>query len=85
MHHVVIDSLHMLLRISGVLIGLFIRELKRCGVIDEKKTFPDGFFRNIWLHMKSLYKAFDKFSFPCEQANQNLGLPRCNWSRDQRS
>ena len=37
MDHVVIDNLHMFLRISDVLIDLFIRELKRCDAVDKKK------------------------------------------------
>ena len=41
MDHVVIDNLHMFLRISDVLIDLFIRELKRCDAVDKKKTFSD--------------------------------------------
>ena len=36
--HVIIDTLHLFLRISDKLIDLLNRELKRCDVIDKKKS-----------------------------------------------
>ena len=38
MHHVVIDSLHLLLRISDVIINLLIRDLRILDGIDSSKT-----------------------------------------------
>ena len=49
--HVVIDSLHLFLRISDNLINLLIQELQRQDAIDKKKTFTDGCERSKYKHM----------------------------------
>lgn len=51
--HVVIDSLHLFLRISDNLINLLILEFRRKDSIDKKKTFNDGFERSKYTHMAS--------------------------------
>ena len=61
--HVVIDTLHLFLRISDNLIELLIRELKRQDAIEKKVTFNDGFPRDKYKHMAG-YEAF----------LQNLGI-----------
>ena len=76
MDHVVIDNLHMFLRISDVLINLFIRELKRCDAIDKKKTFSDGFLRNTYKYMASYEKFVQEnginFHFRVNKETKNL-------------
>ena len=42
MDHVIIDTLHFFLRISDVLIDLFIRELRRSDAIEKKKPLMDS-------------------------------------------
>lgn len=49
--HVVIDSLHLFLRISDNLINLVIQELRRQDALDKNKTFNDGFNRSKYKHM----------------------------------
>lgn len=49
--HVIIDSLHLFLRISDNLINLLILELRRLDAIDKKKTFNDGFERSKYKYM----------------------------------
>ncbi|KAL9970448.1 hypothetical protein ACROYT_G022824 [Oculina patagonica] len=49
--HVVIDSLHLFLRISDTLINLLILELQRQDAVDKKKKFNDGFERSKYKHM----------------------------------
>lgn len=44
--HVIIDTLHLFLRISDVMIDLLIRELKRSDSSEKKKTF-DAFLRDM--------------------------------------
>ena len=44
--HVIIDTLHLFLRISDNLIELLIRELRRKDAIDKVSTFSNGFCRN---------------------------------------
>ena len=51
MDHVIIDTLHLFLRISDNLFELLIRELKRQDAIDKVKTFPCGFNREKYKHM----------------------------------
>jgi hypothetical protein len=51
MDHVIIDTLHLFLRISDVLIDLLIRELKRSDAIEKKKSFSEGFVRDKYKHM----------------------------------
>ena len=41
--YVVIDTLHLFLRISDNLIDLFVRKLRRQDSIDKKTTFSDRF------------------------------------------
>ena len=59
MDHVIIDTLHFFLRISDVLIDLFIRELRRSDAIDKKKKTSDGFPRDKYKHM-ACYEEFIK-------------------------
>ena len=49
--HVVIDSLHLFLRIADNLINLLILEFRRLDAIDKKKSFNDGFERSKYTHM----------------------------------
>ena len=55
--HVIIDTLHLFLRISDNLIKLLIRELRRKDAIDKVSTFSIGFCRNKHKHMA----AYEKF------------------------
>ena len=59
MDHVIIDKLHLFLRISDVLIDLLIRELRGSDAIEKKKTFSDSFPRDKHKHMAS-YEEFVK-------------------------
>ncbi|CAH3140038.1 unnamed protein product [Pocillopora meandrina] len=49
--HVVIDTLHLLLRISDNLIELLIRQLRRLDSIEKKVTFTDRFPRDKYKYM----------------------------------
>ena len=49
--HVVIDTLHLFLRISDNLIELLIRQLRRLDSIEKKVTFTDGFPRDKYKYM----------------------------------
>ena len=49
--HVIIDTLHLYLRICDNLIQLFIRELKIGDSIHQKKTYSDNFSRDKYKHM----------------------------------
>ncbi|KAJ7391238.1 hypothetical protein OS493_019369 [Desmophyllum pertusum] len=49
--HVIIDSLHLFLRISDNLINLLILELRRMDEIEKKQTFNNGFERTKFKHM----------------------------------
>ena len=53
MDHVIIDTLHLFLRISDVLTDLLIREWRRSDAIEKKTTFSDGFSRDKYKHMAS--------------------------------
>ena len=55
--HVIIDTLHLFLRISDVLIELLIRQLKREDAIDKKSTVDSGFAQDKFKHMD----AYEKF------------------------
>ena len=57
--HVIIDTLHLFLRISDNLIELLIRELRRQDAIDKVNTFSSGFFRTKYKHMAG-YETFVK-------------------------
>ena len=46
MDHVIIATLHLILRISDGLIDLLIRELRRSDGNEQKNTFSDGFPRD---------------------------------------
>ena len=54
--HVIIDTLHLFLRISDNLIELLIRELHRKDAIDKVTTFSNGFCRNTYKHMAGYEK-----------------------------
>ena len=62
--HVVIDTLHLFLRVSDNLIALLVRELKFSDAIAKKNKFPNGFNREKFTHM-ARYEAF----------LQDLGIP----------
>ena len=66
LNHVVIDTLHLYLRISDNLIELLIRQLKICDNIhvEKKKIFTDNFCRMKYKHMAE----YEKFL-------QSLGIP----------
>lgn len=55
--HVVIDTLHLFLRISDNLIALLIRELKFSDAIEKRNTFANGFCRDKYKHMAG-YETF---------------------------
>ena len=55
--HVVIDTLHLFLRISDNLIELLIRQLRTLDSIEKKMTFSDGFSRDKYKHMAG-YEQF---------------------------
>lgn len=55
--HVVIDTLHLFLRISDNLIELLIRQLRMLDSIEKKVTFPNGFSREKYKHM-ARYETF---------------------------
>ena len=57
--HVIIDTLHLFLRISDNLIELLIRELRRQDAIDKSNTFSNGFCRTKYKHMAG-YETFVK-------------------------
>ncbi len=57
--HVIIDTLHLFLRISDNLIDLLIRELRRKDAIEKTQTFLNGFCLNKYKHMAS-YEKFLK-------------------------
>ena len=57
MDHVVIDTVHLFLRVSDVLISLLILELRTQDCIGQKQTFPKGFPREKFNHLAS-YKSF---------------------------
>ena len=54
--HVIIDTLHLFLRISDNLIELLIRELRRQDSIEKKSTFAHGFPRDKFKHMAAYEK-----------------------------
>lgn len=62
--HVVIDTLHLFLRVSDNLIGQLIRDLKVCDAIEKKVKFTGGFCREKFRSM-SRYETF----------LQGLGIP----------
>ncbi|CAB4030476.1 Hypothetical predicted protein [Paramuricea clavata] len=53
---VIIDTLHLYLRITDNLIKLLIRELKRADAIERKKLFTDNFPRDKYKHMAEYEK-----------------------------
>ena len=55
--HVVIDTLHLFLRISDNLIELLITQLRQLYSIEKKVMFPDGFPRHKYKHMAG-YETF---------------------------
>jgi len=64
MDHVIIDTLHLFLRISDVLIELLIRELRRSDAIEKKKktcSLMDSLeiSINTWQVMKNLSKVLE--------------------------
>ena len=61
--HVIIDTLHLFLRISDNLIELLIRELRRQDSIEKKVKFNDGFSREKYKYMA----GYEKFL-------QNMGI-----------
>ena len=57
--HVIIDTLHLFLRISDNLTELLIRELRRKDACEKITTFPNGFSREKFKHMAA-YETFLK-------------------------
>lgn len=53
---VIIDTLHLFLRISDNLIKFFVRELRRQDAIDKKTAFPNGFSKDKFKHMAAYEK-----------------------------
>ena len=62
--HIVIDTLHLFLRVSDNLIALLIRELKYNDAIQKKNKFSDGFNRSKYRNM-ARYETY----------LQDLGIP----------
>jgi hypothetical protein len=54
--HVIIDTLHLFLRISDNLINLLILELRRQDFIDKINTFTSGFQRSKYKHIHRFKK-----------------------------
>jgi len=54
--HVIIDTLHLFLRISENLIELLIRKLRCQDAIDKKATFPNVFSKDKFKHMAAYEK-----------------------------
>ena len=59
LHHVVIDLLHLFLRISDVLIARLIHDLRTSDLIEKKVTFSTGLDRHLYGHM-ARYEKFLK-------------------------
>ena len=59
MDRVIIDTLHLFLRISDNLFELLIRELRKQDALDKVKTFPNGLNREKHKHMAG-YECFLK-------------------------
>ena len=57
--HVIIDTLHLFLRISDNLMELLIRELRSKDAIDKVSTFSNGFCLNRYRNMAG-YEKFVK-------------------------
>ena len=57
MDHVVIDTFHLFLRVSDVLIELLILELRTQDAINKNQTFANGFARDKFNHMAK-YETF---------------------------
>lgn len=55
--HVIIDTLHLFLRISDVLIERLIRELKRQDCLEKTNTFSNGFNHEKYAHLAG-YETF---------------------------
>ena len=62
--HVIIDTLHLYLRITDNLIELLIRELKRADAIEKKKQFTDNFPRDKYKHMAEYEKYLQSLGIP---------------------
>ena len=57
--HVIIDTLHLFLRVSDILVDLLIRKLRRKDAIEKTQTFANGFCYNKYKHMAT-YEKFLK-------------------------
>ena len=64
--HIIIDTLHLFLRISDNLIELLIRELRRKDAIDKVSTFSNGFCQNRYRHMAGYEKFVKEFGINFE-------------------
>ena len=73
--HVVIDSLHLFLRISDNLINLLIQELQRQYAIDKKKTVNDGFERSKYKHMAG-WETYLNDTLKFHSTGLSLRIPR---------
>lgn len=76
MDHVIIDTLHLFLRISDVLIDLLIRELGRSDAIAKKKTrsLMDSLeiSINTWQVMKNLSKVLESLNYRINKESKKL-------------
>ena len=84
LNHVVIDTLHLYLRICDNLIQLLIRQLKVADAIDKKKTYSDNFAKEKYPHMARYEKYLQdmgiNFNFYIAKDTKMLDY-RDNWSR----
>ena len=64
--HVIIDTLHLFLRISDILIELLIRQLRKEDALEKKDTFIGGFNRAKYRHMDSYQKFLNSIGIAFE-------------------
>ena len=62
--HVIIDSLHLFLRISDNPANLLMLELRSLDAIEKSQTFYDGFKRSKYKHMAGWESFLDTSKFP---------------------
>ncbi len=64
MDHVIIDTLHLFLRISDILIENVIQELKKADGIEKGDVFHAGFDATKHPHMKAYMKFLNSLNIP---------------------
>jgi hypothetical protein len=75
---VVIDTLHLFLRVSDNLIGHLIRELKVCDSIEKKIKYSDGFCREKYRNVSRYETFLQELGIPilvCWKRNKTVGIP----------